>query len=73
MNLEENIRKIPLVDRLEDSLRRVQRMYREGQLFPGGVVPRVPATVQPNDDDYFIQKTLNDAMRELKRLKGFVK
>ena len=59
--IEEKIRKIPLPQRLEKSLKIVKSIASEGRDL------RMSIPVQPTDEDVFLVTTLSDATRELER------
>ena len=60
--IEEKIRKIPLAERLEKSLKIVKSIASDGRDL------RMSVPVQPNDEDVFLVTTLSDALELINSL-----
>jgi hypothetical protein len=59
--LNRRLRETPLTSRLNDSKRRIGKMCSEGR------PPRMSIPVQYDDDDWFINRTIEDALDELQK------
>ncbi len=62
--VESQIRHNPLLERLEESRRRIGKMCSERR------PPRMSVPVDPDDDDFFISVTLQDAVKRIIELEG---
>ena len=60
--IEEKIRKIPLAERLERSIKIVQSLSSQGRH------PRMSVPAQATDEDIFVLTTLSDAMELINSL-----
>lgn len=65
--LKERVRQKPLIDRLEESRRRIGDMCAKGRC------PKMTIPVQYNDDDFYINTTLFDAQEIITQLQGLVR
>lgn len=61
-DIENQIRKTPLIERLEKSRKIIGKLASEGRY------PKMSIPVQPTDEDIFVSTTLLDAMEFISRI-----